>query len=176
MAKDIRIVTASADVSAVVDRGAEVDENIKNLTYEDKGLKAKLSEVAQSQFAEDESSIKLEGSKARAAVSSVEKTEVDPAAEKFTEVQKAVRAGLLEGIVTRKMSLVVPPGDVEKAAEALKTAGIQATVTESLSVKPDDLRNALKSESLSVEHTQAKTALKESVVTSVTYRIKYEKK
>jgi len=173
---DVRIITASADVAAIVDRGAEVDENLKNLTYEDKGLKVKITEVGSEAMEDGESSVKLEGSSSRALVSSSEKLDIDASAERYPEMKDAVDKGLLEGVVTRKMVLTVPQGDVDRAAEALKAAGIDATVSESLSVKAADVKKASESEVASSDHATAQAALKDCLVSKVSYRVKYEKR
>ena len=42
--KDIRIITASTSLASLIDRGAAVDVELKNLGFEDKGIKSKLGE------------------------------------------------------------------------------------------------------------------------------------
>jgi len=172
----VRVITASEDMAAIVDRGADVDESLKNLTYEDKGLKTKISEAGSEAMEGDETSVKLEGANARALVSSAEKLEIDASAERYSEMKDAVDKGLLEGIVDRKLVLTVPQGDVDRAAEALQTAGIDATVSESLSVKKSDVKKAEESEVASTDHATAQGALKDCLVSKVSYRVKYEKR
>jgi hypothetical protein len=172
---NVRVITASADMAAIVDRGADVDENLKNLTYEDKGLKAKITEAGSEAMEGDETSVKLEGSHARALISTSERLDIDASAERYSEMKAAVDKGLLEGIVDRKLVLTVPMGDVDRAAEALQAAGIEATVSESLSVKKADVKKAAESEVASTDHATAQAALKDCLVSKVSYRVKYEK-
>jgi hypothetical protein len=173
---NVRIITASADVAAIIDRGAEVDESLKNLTYEDKGLKLKITEVGAESMEDEETSVKLEGQAARALVSSSERLEIDASAERYNEVKEAIDKGLLEGVIDRKLVLTVPQGDVIRAEEALKAAGIEATVSESVSVKAADWRKAQQSEVASADHGIARSALKDCLVSKVSYRVKYEKR
>ena len=171
--KEIRMIVAAADVAGIVDHGADVDTQLKNLSFEDKGIKAKLAECVTGEFQTGESSVRLTGEKAAAVITATEKTDIDCSAESFAAVRKAIDDGILEGVVERKLSLVVPPADVQRAADALKAAGIMATVTESLSVSAETLRTQ---EASSVEQSKAIGALKGCVTTDVSYRVKYERK
>jgi len=169
--KEIRVIVATGDVAGLIDHGSDVDSQIKNLTYEDKGIKTKISESVTDQIQKGETSVRLKGNLAAAVVSAVEKVEIDASKESFPVVRKAIDAGVLEGVVERRLSLVVPPADVEKASQALKKAGILASVTESLSVTPE----AMKQEATSVEQSTAMKALEGCVNRDVSYRVKYEK-
>jgi hypothetical protein len=171
--KEIRMIVAAEDVAGLVDHGSEVDTQLKNLGFEDKGVKAKLTECVAGEFLVGETSIRLSGNTAAAVVTASEKTEIDVSADGFDAVRKAIDAGVLDGVVERKLSLVVPPADVQRAALALTKAGIMATVTESLSVAAEVLRTQ---EATSVEQSKAMNALKGCVKTDVSYRVKYEKK
>ncbi len=175
MAKGIRVVTASADMAAIIDRGADVDIELKNLGFEDEGLKKKIREAATSSMMEGETTLRLEGEKAAAVVSASEKMQVRAAAEQFDELKGVVKKGLLEGVVTSKQELVVPPADIERAVEALNQAGIGASIVESLSVKAADVRSMRESEAESSEHVNARKALEACLVSTVSYRVKYEK-
>jgi len=170
--RDIRKVAASSDVAAIIDRGADVNTQIKNLGFEDKGLKTKITEAAQGQLIKDELSVRLEGNTAAAIVSGAEKLEIDVGAEEFTTVRVALDKGFLKDVIDRKLNLVVPPADVERAAQALKAAGITAMVTESLSVKAENLRNIGAS---CVEEQTAMQALDRCVKRDVSFRVSYEK-
>lgn len=170
--KEIRMVMASGDVAGIVDHGSEVDTQLKNLTFEDKGIKSKISEFAAAELQEGEVSVRLRGSQAAAVVSAAEKVELDAEAESFPAVRKAIDSGLLEGFVERKLSLVVPPADVERASVALKAAGIQVSVAETLSVTAAALRDPLVA---SLEQGDAVKALKACSKSEVSYRVKYEK-
>ena len=176
MAKTIRMVTASEDIAGLIDRGAEVKTTLDNLTYEDKGIKIKIGGAAASALESGETSIKLEGKRAVAVVSQTEKMTVNAGAERFTELKVAINAGFLASVVEVKKSLMVPPDDISRAAEALKAAGITATVVESLSVKPDDVRAMRESEVSSAEEAQARKVLEECLESEVSYRVKYDNK
>ena len=174
--REIKAVQASSDVAAIVDRGADVDVQIKNLGFEDKGLKTKITEAAQNQLNPGELSVRLIGKTAAAVVSGVEKIELDVSAESFSIVREAILNGLMTGIVERNVSLIVPPGDVEKAAEVLKTAGIRATVTESIKIVDSDILNNSNYAVLTQAHlAQAVEALRKCVKKDVSFRVKYEK-
>ena len=173
--REIKVFTASSDVAAIIDRGAEVDAQIKTLGTEDKGLKTKITDSAKIQLSDEELSVRMVGAKSAAVVSSVEKVEINASAEKFPLVRAAIDKGLLQDIVDRVVYLVVPPFEVERAAEILRKAGIQANVTENLSVSAEHLRGIRETRSVSTEVATAELALLECVKKDVTYRVKYEK-
>lgn len=174
--KEIRLVTASVDEAAIIDRGADVKTQLDNLGYEDKGLKTKICEIAANQLAEGETSIKLEGNRAVATVSETEKMTINAGAETFPTLKEAVDAGFLADVVTVKKELKVPPSDIVRAAEVLEQAGIKASIVESLSVKPDDVRKMEQSEVASSEELDAQNALKGCIESSKSYRIGYSNK
>ena len=171
MAKEMRLMVASDDISGLIDHGAEVDNQIKNLTFEDKGIKTKLTDVIAPQIQEGESSVRVKAKVSAAVITVVERVDVDFCSPAYPKVKEAIENGILEGVVERKLSLVVPPLDLVKAAEILKKAGIKATVSESISVKADDLRK----EALTEDLKQAIEWLKQCVKKDTTYRVKYEK-
>ena len=173
--REIRIITASSDVAAIIDRGADVDTQLKNLGYEDKGLKTKIAEAAQNQLSVDELSVRLVGQKSAAVVSGVEKVDLDAGAEKFAIVRAAIDKGLLAEYVERTVSLVVPPGDVDRAAEELRKIGIKATVTETLKVTAESMRRIGEVRSTSLEVAEAEVALSKCIKKDVSIRIKYER-
>jgi len=172
MAKQVRIITASSDVAPLIDRGLDVDIQIKNLTTEDKGIKARLGEVTKASIQEGETGVRLCGEKAAAVVSAVEKYELDASSEQFPKVQKAVENGLLAGIVEKIQQLAVPPADIEKAADILKKAGINVLVAEGFSINAEEFRKMSASEVLSIEQE----SLRNCVTKSTSYRVKYEKR
>jgi hypothetical protein len=175
MAKDIRAITASADMAAVIDRGADVDVELKNLQVEDKGLKAKITACLSEEMAEGEGGIRAKGTKAAVVVSTSEKMEVDASSERFPELQEAVHGGFLTNVVTCKQSLVVPPADLQRAADALREAGIGASIVESMAVKAADVRVMRESEVASTEEHNARQALESCLVSKVSHRVKYER-
>ena len=169
----MRMMTASKDVVALVDQGADVDVRLKNLTVEDKVIKAKLANEFEDEFEEGETSVKVMGEKSCAVLTACESASIDASAETFPAVRDAIDGGMLDGVVERKLSLVVPQGDVERAKEILNKSGLMATVTESLSVKAETLRSV---GNMSVEQAKAVEDLKRCVKTEVSYRVKYDKK
>lgn len=170
--KEIRMLTASGDMAAVVDRGSDLDTQIKNLTFEDKGIKTKLTETFSKEIGRGETSVKVGGTRAAAVITAAESVAVDYASDKFAGLMKDVESGLLDGVVERKMSLLVPSEKVKEAAEVLKKAGLNASVTDVLSVKAETLRNT---EAGSAEQGKALANLKACVKVETTYRVKYEK-
>lgn len=173
--REIKAVAASADVAAIIDRGADVDAQIKNLGFEDKGLKTKITEAAQNQLDEGELSVRLLGKTAAAVVSGVEKVELDVGSEQFSQVREAIDKGLLTDVIERTVSLVVPPGDVERAADELRKAGIRATVTESLKVVDSSVLTGANKFVGSVQAGEAVAALSKCVKRDVSFRVKYER-
>ena len=170
--REVRVITASEDVAKIIDRGFEVDEQIKKLTTEDKGCKTKLTEAAQKQLDKDEVSIRLTGKVAAAVITGAEKVEIDVTAELFPKVRAAIDTGLLSDIVERSVQLVVLPENVEKAAAVLKEAGIKATVAETLKVTAEKMRTAA---TTSIEAGLARADLAKCVKKETTYRVKFEK-
>ena len=170
--REVRVITASEDVAKIIDRGFEVDEQIKKLTTEDKGCKTKLTEAAQKQLDKDEVSIRLTGKVAAAVITGAEKVEIDVTAELFPKVRAAIDTGLLSDIVERSVQLVVLPENVEKAAAVLNKAGIKAQVTETLKVTAEKLRSVT---TASIEAGLARADLAKCVKKETTYRVKFEK-
>ena len=176
MAKEIRFITASVDMVSTVDRGAQVDSEIKTLAAEDKALKAKITGFVDDEFKDGETSLKLAGTKAEAVVTAAERYTLNAGASCFPELRKAVDSGLLQDIVEKKQELAVPPEQIGKAAEVLKKAGVPATIVESFSVNAAVYREAMSSEVSSQEQTIARRNLKNCVSKEVNFRVKYEKK
>jgi hypothetical protein len=174
--REIRAVTASEDISAIIDHGYDVDNKIKNLSYEDKGLKLQITNSAKDQLDGDELSVRLLGKTAAVVVSAVEKVDLDVSAEQFPQVREAIDNGILSGIVERTMTLTLPPADVERAAEALTKAGIRSVVTETLKVSSDVLRDQLKTGvTTSLQYADALKALSKCLKRDVSFRVKYER-
>lgn len=173
--REIRAVATLADVSVIIDRGADVDAEIKNLGFEDKGLKVKISEVAQNQLDEGELSVRLLGRKSAAVVSGVEKVELDASAEQFPKVREAIDKGLLTDYVERTLTLVVPSDVAVAAADVLSRAGIRASVQETLKVSSEAFRKVVEVRSTSLEKGEAEAALLKCVKRDVSFRVKYER-
>ena len=174
--REIRAVTASEDISAIIDHGYDVDTKIKNLSNEDKGLKLQITNSAKDQLDGDELSVRLMGKTAAVVVSGVEKVDLDVSAEQFPQVCEAIDNGLLSGIVERTLTLTLPPADVERAAEALTKAGIRSVVTETLKVSSDVLRDQLTTGvTASLQYADALKALSKCLKRDVSFRVKYER-
>lgn len=174
MAKEMRSMVAAADVTPLIDRGAEVDVELKNLSLEDKGIKARLGSVTAEAIQEGETSIRLTGTTASAVVSAVDKFEINTNAEDFGKVRIAVDLGFLDGVVEKNKQLAVPQADIEKAAEILKKAGINAMIAESFAIVGNEFKKSLAS-GVSSEQGKAASVLNKCVEKTVSYRVKYEK-
>jgi len=171
---DLRVITASEDLAAVVDRGAELDKELKKLGKEDAGIKSTITNKFKGQIQEGEVSVKVQGNEAVAVLTASESMSVDSGAEQYPSLRESLDSGLLGTVVEQKKALVVPPDDVDRAADILKEAGIQASVNYSVSVKAVDVRKMKESESGSQEETKARQALLSCISTKVTHRVKYE--
>lgn len=170
--KEVRILTASESMAKVVDRGADIDTEKKNLDFEDKGIKAKLAAEFGGKLVKDETSIKIAGTHAAAMLTAVDSVKLNYDAEGFPVVRDAMDSGLLQGFVEKTLSLVVPPADVDKAAEILIAAGVKASVAETVKVEAESLRSKVPT---SKEQSDAVNALKGCVSVERSYRVKYEK-
>jgi hypothetical protein len=169
-----KLITASEKVVGLVRRGYELDVEIKNLGFEDKGIKKMLSEELEEEFGED-TSVRVEANECAAVVTQSEKFVVKGDAESISAVRDAVENGLLGDAVKTERVLNVPVADREKAAEILKAAGIGATTTVNLTVDPAEYRTLKDSESSSAEAAEAKKTLEGITERKVSYRVKYEK-
>jgi len=126
MAKKItaRTMTAGDDVAGIIDRGGDVDTQLKNLSTEDKGIKKRLSDEVAANLVPGELALRMEGKVSVAAVSVVEKYEVNASAETFDIADKAIRAGVFGDAVKIVKSLAVPGDKVEAAYAVLKQIGM----------------------------------------------------
>jgi outer membrane translocation and assembly module TamA len=177
MSKEVRMLTASKDVQALVDKGYEVNVKFENASFEDKAIKAKIKEFVENKIEKDESNVAVSGLKAQAVVTVVESYELAKSNGAFEIVKKnSVEGGFLANAVKRDVKLAVPPSDIEKAVKILGAAGIGALVSESYKIEPKEFR-ALKDASLtrmSDEEKEARNALVKCAKRDVTYRLKYE--
>lgn len=174
--REIRAVQADSDVSGIIDRGADIDNQLKNLGFEDKGIKTKLTTVAKDQLGQDELSIRMMGKNSAAVISSVEKIDLDTSTESFVKVREATVNGVLSGIVSRGLELTVPESDIERAAEELRKIGIPAVVSETFKVEDATvLTDPNKSFVGSVQKGEAIAELAKCVNKDISYRVKYER-
>lgn len=174
--KEMRMIVASEDLAAIVDRGYDLDTEIKNKTFEDKGIKTKITESVSGQIQTGETSVRLEGNVGVAVVTAVESMELDLGAKRLPEVLAAVDSGVLGGWVDKRRSLVVDQADAEKARDILVKAGVNANVVISMKVSAETLRDQKAGAFGPPEQKVALEALNESIKRETTYRVKYEKK
>lgn len=173
--KELRVITASESLAPVVERGAELDKQIKELTTEDAAIKAKIIEQVSGEIQGGEVSVRIQGTEAVAVLTASESMSVNAGADEFPVLKKSIGKGFLQTTVEEKKSLVVPPDDVERAAQVLKEAGIDATLSYSVSVKAADVRKMRESEGASEEEANAQKALESCLSVKTTHRVKYEK-
>lgn len=179
MAKKItaRTMAASDDVAAIIDRGGEVDTQLKNLSCEDKGIKKRLADEVVPNLQGGELALRLEGKLSVAAISCVEKYEVDAACEKFSEADKAIRAGVFGDAVKVVKSLAVPADKVEAAYAVLKQMGMTDVLLQvGYEVDPEEYRVLAASTASTPEKQAAVEALKASVSRKTTFRVTYDRK
>lgn len=167
----IRLIEASEDVAALVDQGADVGVELKNLGYQDKAIKAKLVEKTSGEINVDESpSVKVAGNKSIATVTAKTALKINSTAEAFPKVEAAISKGLLDGVVNVSKSIAVPPDAVDKTVALLEAAGIGVSVQTKMGVVPELKRPV----AASVEEKQARADLAGAVESDVTYTVKYE--
>lgn len=173
MAKEIRKIVASETVAPIIDKGGEIDSQIKALTEQDKSVKAQIIETVAKQIRETEVSVKVLGIKSSATVTAAERYTFNMATPEFSDIKKAVESGLLQNVVDRKLELAVSEANVEKAVEILKANGIMASSLVSWSVNPEKYRDFTQSESASLEENKLRQSLKKCLVKEVNHRVKY---
>lgn len=169
-----KLVTASEKVTGLVDRGFEVDVDLKNLGFEDKGIKKILTEEMAESFGDD-TTVRVEGNKAAAIISLSEKYVINGDADTIDKVRKAAEQGFLGNAVEVEQVLNIPPSERERAASILQAAGITATTSVSVSVVPAEYRVLVSSPVSSAEIAEAKATLESVTERQVSYRVKYEK-
>lgn len=170
--KEIRKIVASEDVAGLIDRGAEIDTELKNLTYQDKGHKKKITEVAENLLQEGELSVRVAGKNASAVITASEKYSFNGSNERAAEVTSAAENGILGGVVKVSTSVAIPPADIERAVKVLNEAGIQATLSKSYGIDAQKYRDF--SDEGSPEVAAVKGILDECVEKAVSFRVKYE--
>lgn len=179
MAKKItaRTMTASDDVAGIIDRGGDVDTQLKNLSCEDKGIKKRIADEVTGKLQEGELALRLEGKVSAASVVVVEKYEVDASSEKFPEVDTAIRSGVFGDAVKVVKSLAISPDRVEAAYAVLKQMGMTDVMLETAyEVNPDEFRVLSGSTASTPEKQAAVDALKASVARKATFRVTYDRK
>ena len=174
MAKNIRAIMASEDVGGVIDQGAEVDTEIKNLTFRDKAFKVKISEAASTDLFDGEKSLILNGAKSSATVTATEKATLDASLEGFELVERSAREDTFRDALKIKRSVQIPGSDLDKAVSILKAAGVNALLKTEVSVSASEFRKL--EPNGEQEHDEALNALKNCVSLETSFRVKYGKK
>lgn len=175
-AKDnIRVITASEDDGefvSLIDRGADVDADLKELSKEDKTIKTQIKEVVEKLLEHDEVSIRIKGNEATALVTAAETYTLKPVPALRKDILTLIEEGVLTGVIERKQQLVVSPENIERAADILKKAGVTgAEVTENFSINAEGFRK-FKKEFADKEFVNK---LDNSVTLDTTFRVKYER-
>jgi hypothetical protein len=171
--KEIRRITASEDVAGLIDRGAEIDTELKNLSYQDKGHKSKLTKFVEGQLEEGEISLRIKGNKSAAVISASEKYSFNVTGDEIEdEVVQAAEKGIFGGVVKIGTSIHIPPADLARAVEVLNEAGIAASMSKSYSIDGKAYREF--SDEGSPEVAAVKSLLDECVSKTTTFRVKYE--
>jgi hypothetical protein len=169
---NIRVITASDDIANAIDIGADVDADLKDLTKEDKVIKAKIVEASKKVFEDNEISVRMKGGESAALITAVETYILNTNSPLMKDITTFIEEGILTGVIDKKQQLVVPPHLVEKALGILKNAGLtEATVTETFPINADGLRK-FKSEFADKEFLKK---LENDVAVDVTFRVKYER-
>ena len=97
----LRVAMVDERVAKLVDRGCEIDYELKNLKTEESGTKKIIGEEGLRQLQEGEKSVKLSGKLALATVSTVEKYEMDVSREGFPVADVAIRSGVFSDEIGR---------------------------------------------------------------------------
>jgi len=172
--KELRIVQAPEGVAKMVTKGVEVDNELKNLTFEDKACKQGIADFVKKNIEDGELGLIVECPKAIAMVSKAQSFKVEADAETFPEMVRTVKLGMLSDVVKMKRTLIVPPDSIDVAAKALEDAGITSSIVDEFSVKPADLRKHDDLKTASEDVQRATDALKGCLSESETYRVKFK--
>lgn len=173
--KQVRVVEASEKLVGLIDQGHEADVELKNWTFKDKGLKKMIGDELEGVFEGDETSIRANGTKASVLFTRSEKFTIGGTADDEEEIRRLADNGLLGSAVSVDTVLNVPVADRVKAAQILKAAGIEATVSTKLSVTAGEYRALIQSRTASTEAKAARDKLVGLVEDEVSFRVKYEK-
>lgn len=173
--KEIRVITASGDLASVVDRGADVETLVENLTYESKGLKTKISEAASGHKWDSELSVRLRGNTATAIATSVEKVELDVSASTYPDFKAALDKGFLTDVVDKKLKLVIPPDQISAAMAILSQSGLKVSMVEELTTTAKKVREMNEQTASNPEVAAAVTALNGCLKKASNWRIDYER-
>jgi len=175
-AKQVKEVVVAEDFQKIIDRGLDVDTSIKNLTYEDSGIKHKLQDVAVENISDGEKSVVLIGTRAKASVVVVEKSTLNNDAPSFAEAQTAIRIGTLRDIVTRVLTLSIAQEKIALAKDILMQNGIDVEIEEALTISKPELKKSMENiSSFSEVKKNAVLALNNSMKIETSYRVTFDK-
>ncbi len=155
----------------LIDRGCQVNKDLKVLQEEDKQIKTDLNEIIEQELGKGETHIVLGGDVHSVEVIVGQSLKLDITAENFKQVEEAAAAGVLDPVKCKKI-LRVPECDIEKATDVLIAAGISATFSREFSLDSKAYKGFTGDGS--PEKIEAKQALDSCIKKSQTFRIKYE--
>jgi len=169
-----KLVEVDEHVSVLIDRGYEVDTELKNLTFEDKGIKKMLADNLEEKFGED-TTIVARGQKGQATITVSEKYVVVGDAEAIESTILSAKEGLLGEAVKTSTSVNIPECDMGRAVEILLAAGIGVTVEVGISVDPGAYRALVEGEHTTARSARARDVLKSILEKKTGYRVSYKK-
>lgn len=165
MASKVRVASVQPEIQKIIDEGAEVDQQMKNLESQDEAIKSTLRDIAGKIVEPDEKSVNLDGNKAMAMVSKKESVFV-----KFdTETDKAeflhhICNGDLSDVIKVSVSVDVNSARVSELLKLLKEGGYDNELKFELNKKSLDI----------VEKTSdAGKVLNKCVGTKPSFAVKY---
>ena len=171
--KIAKVVTANEAVGAMVDRGADVNLQLKNVQFEDVAIKGELTRAAEKEVSEGEVvNVKLVGKRSAALVVMTETFVVDATLTPFKKVQEAMDKGMLAQVVKVTSEMKIPQDKIADVVRILTAAGIPAMVQTNVAVDPDAYRE-LQGMTSSPELSEIKEALGFCVLRKFTTRISY---
>jgi hypothetical protein len=171
--KTARVIEATEDLVGLVDQAADVNNRMKELTFQDKAFKVKITEAMSEKFQKGETGLRVTGTTADAVVAITEKASIVPAAPRFAEVQQAIESGLLGDLVDVKKELRVSQDKIADAWRVLEAAGIPSSIDTAYVVKAKELHGpAVRTGNQT--HDKAVEALEESIEVGKTFSVTFE--
>lgn len=168
-------------VKSLIDRGFEINNQIKNLSYEDKAIKAKLQENLVNEtndvFSENDSnSIAIEGNNGKAKIVKNHKIEIKGSDEEMDDAVKAVNSSEdLKNVASVVEHLDVPEHQHAKAYEVLKQAGFDVNLKSSINVDRVKYDNLKQSSAMTNEEQENRQALDNVVNEKTYYKVTFSK-
>lgn len=160
-------------VKVAIDRGAEIDKSVKDLSMQGLAYREVVKEAARNEMQDGETSVRLAGDKANALVVVKKKFDLDPKAETYEAAVKAVEDGVIAGKV--KETVTVDKDQVEEVRKVLQEAGLEDALTVQVKVSLDNAKwQVVKETTLDANGEAAKEAVKASLNVKETVTVKYE--